>query len=305
MNEVKLSLCIPTNGVSEWVFPVLDSIYDQKVDESLYEVIVTDNGDNLSFKEKIRDYEKRVSNLVYKETDAQGFTNQIKAFELATGEFIKFVNHRMPLMQGSLEYFINFVAQYKLTKPYVYFSNGALSFKGERNYARFNEFANDLSYYLSWSAGIGLWREDFESVKLEKNYSDLFPHFNFIFPYVDKNSYIIDNKLHLDTLPTDVSKKGRYNFFSAFGIEFIDQMKYLLEKNNITKDTFDHILKDNGDFLSKNYAMYILDKQPCSYDFSDAEKYLDKYYDFNKIKHQAYKHFVNLQWVKVKSKIKR
>ena len=27
-----LSLCIPTYGVSEWVFPVLDSIYNQKID---------------------------------------------------------------------------------------------------------------------------------------------------------------------------------------------------------------------------------------------------------------------------------
>ena len=37
-----LSLCIATNGVSEWVFPVLDSIYSQEVDQSLYEVVVTD-----------------------------------------------------------------------------------------------------------------------------------------------------------------------------------------------------------------------------------------------------------------------
>ena len=44
-----LSLCIPTNGISEWVFPVLDSIYNQKVDDSLFEVIVTDNGNNEQF----------------------------------------------------------------------------------------------------------------------------------------------------------------------------------------------------------------------------------------------------------------
>ena len=42
-----LSLCMPTNGISEWVFPSLDSIYNSSVDESLFEVIVTDNGNNV------------------------------------------------------------------------------------------------------------------------------------------------------------------------------------------------------------------------------------------------------------------
>ena len=42
--KLVLSLCLPTNGISEWVFPVLESIYSQNVDESKYEVIVTDNG---------------------------------------------------------------------------------------------------------------------------------------------------------------------------------------------------------------------------------------------------------------------
>ena len=34
-----ISLCIPTNGVIEWIFPVLDSIYVQGVEENLFEVV--------------------------------------------------------------------------------------------------------------------------------------------------------------------------------------------------------------------------------------------------------------------------
>ena len=29
-----LSLCIPTNGVNEWVIPVIDSIYENKIGEN-------------------------------------------------------------------------------------------------------------------------------------------------------------------------------------------------------------------------------------------------------------------------------
>ena len=54
--DYQISLCIPTNGVSEWVFPVLDSIYNQGVSEELFEVIVTDNGKNMIFREEMLQY---------------------------------------------------------------------------------------------------------------------------------------------------------------------------------------------------------------------------------------------------------
>ena len=49
MNNPIISLCLPTNGVIEWVFPVLDSIYNENVNQSMFEVIVTNNGDNDQF----------------------------------------------------------------------------------------------------------------------------------------------------------------------------------------------------------------------------------------------------------------
>ena len=88
-----LSLCIPTNGVSEWVFPVLDSIYNNYYGNlDTFEVIITDNGDNNDFKQGIRKYVSKFPNLIYKETKAVQFQNQIEAFKLASGDYIKFVN---------------------------------------------------------------------------------------------------------------------------------------------------------------------------------------------------------------------
>ena len=43
-NTLLLSICIPTNGVVEWVVPVIESIYAQEVDKRLFEVVITDNG---------------------------------------------------------------------------------------------------------------------------------------------------------------------------------------------------------------------------------------------------------------------
>ena len=63
-----LSLCLPTNGISEWVFPALDSIYSQEVNNDKFEVIVTDNGNNDEFRMDMEKYSKEHANLIYKKT---------------------------------------------------------------------------------------------------------------------------------------------------------------------------------------------------------------------------------------------
>ena len=98
-----ISLCLPTNGVAEWVFPVLNSIYAQGVDKSLYEVVITDNGKNDHFKRQMREYLNTHSNIVYAETEALPFINEIESYKRASGELLKFVNHRTLLVEGTLE----------------------------------------------------------------------------------------------------------------------------------------------------------------------------------------------------------
>lgn len=293
MEDLKLSLCIPTNGVIEWVIPVLDSIYAQEVDQSFFEVVVTDNGDNQDFKEAIHQYEKKVTNLVYKETDAKGFTNQICAFKLAKGALIKFVNHRNCLLPGTLQYFLDFVDKNIVEKPYVYFSNGELEFKNVKEMKDFNSFAYNLSYYLSWSAGIALWNTDFHDVNLDKNYSDVFPHLNFILPYSKASKYLLDNTVLFKEQNTDDTKKGKYNLFYTFGVEFMNCMRDIYDQKIIDERTFQKIRDDNKEFLTELYFKYCILKRPCSYDLNGKEKALNVYYDAKSIRKNAYKLILN------------
>ena len=111
-----LSLCLPTNGISEWVFPALDSIYSQEVDNDRFEVIVTDNGSNDDFRVAMEQYSKDHSNLIYEKTDAYMFDNQLEALKLAKGDYLKFVNHRSVWKEGRLQYMIDFLEQYEKEK---------------------------------------------------------------------------------------------------------------------------------------------------------------------------------------------
>ena len=73
MSQPLISLCIPTNGVIEWVFPVLDSIYSQNVDNELFEVVVTDNGNNAEFFTLMSEYAEKHNNLKYQKNNAYMF----------------------------------------------------------------------------------------------------------------------------------------------------------------------------------------------------------------------------------------
>ena len=55
-NTPLLSLCIPTNGALQWIGPVIDSIYSQECDDSLFEVLVSDNAHNPELKSFVENY---------------------------------------------------------------------------------------------------------------------------------------------------------------------------------------------------------------------------------------------------------
>ena len=254
MKDFLLSLCIPTNGVLEWVIPVLDSIYSQGENENLYQVVVTDNGDNAEFFHRMTEYTEAHYNLKYIKTNSPGFLNQIDCFKNADGQFIKFINHRFTLNKGALNYYINFIRNNIKNKPIIYFSNGVInSSKKILNLNTFDKFVNKLSYWSSWSAGIGFWRDELYKLDDIKEYNELFPHTDILFMETNSNSYIIDDTNLLTQLPVGKISKGKYNLFKAFAVEYPSIICNLFRKNQITLQTFLKIKKENLCFIKQQY----------------------------------------------------
>lgn len=277
MNDtgIQLSLCIPTNGVVEWVEPVLNSIYEEKSPAGSFEVVVTDNGDNEAFHVFMTDYCRNHPNLIYKKTNAFQFQNQIEAFRLATGKFIKFVNHRTFLLPGALNYLLNFVAEHEKEKPVVYFQDNKCA--GE--YKNFDHFVAGLSYWSSYSGGVAMWKSDFDQMDLTQPFNRLFPHTNMIFSVKDRSSYIIDGHKLVEALPTDETKKGKYNLFYAFAVEYPSIILKMYQDGDISLDTFKSVKDDNFGFLANLYTDYILLKKPCSYILDQYKENLNVFYE--------------------------
>jgi len=283
-----LSLCMPTNGISEWVFPSLDSLYASDVDSSLFEVIVTDNGDNADFKTRMHEYSENHDNLKYKETNAHMFDNQLEALKLASGDYLKFVNHRSVWLPDRLQYMINFIDGCKEDKPVIYFSNGVMGWgPNYRELGSFDEFVYNLGVYGTWTSGVGIWKSTYEDIKDNIQYDRISPHAGILYGDRYNKKYMINDKYWMKEIDTDHTKKGKYNLYKAFGLdEFIITIN-LYRDGDISEDTLIHVKECFRNFLVKRYKDFEINKLPCSYDLKDFEKHLSVFFDPDEIKREA------------------
>lgn len=287
MAQPLLSLCLPTNGISEWVFPVLDSIFSQNIDDTLYEVIVTDNGNNQDFFEKMQDYAKPHTNLIYKKTNAFLFENQIEALRLASGDFLKFINHRAVIEPGSLKWMIDFIEKYKTEKPVIYLSNGQLELKENVEVNSFDGFVKGIRELASWTTGVGVWKSDFEKIPDDKVYNKISPHSDVLFAERKKEKYVINDSLWCHEIDISHKKKGSYDLYKAFGIEEFSITLSLYLDGDISVETLKAVKKAYETLLVRFYRIFHIFRRPCSYDLKNFNKTTSIFFSPMRIKSRA------------------
>lgn len=285
---MKLSLCIPTNGVKEWVFPVLESIYCGEAGETDFQVVVTDNGRDKEFCEEMVRYAKKHTNLDYRQSDSPLFLNEIEAYRRAEGDFIRFINHRTKLLPGTLGQLMEFVEHYqtekKEEKPVIYFANGMLRRQKECFvYDNFESFVTELSYWSSWSTGMGFWKEDFNQIPAGTVFNELFPHTTILFRETAKSRYIIDNRVLLQEIPAGNTPKGHYDLFYAFAVEYVAVLLELYRSGNISQESFLRLKQENLEFIADQYELFVLKGARCSYDLSGYRQSIQVFYSHRQV----------------------
>lgn len=284
--DVLLSICIPTYGVMEWMMPVLDSIYSQAADENLFEVVVTDNGNNKEFYDKMQEIAKEHKNLKYIKTESYSFLNEIDSYKNASGKFIKFINHRTKVNDGTIDYLINFVKNNEKEKPIVYFSNGSLNKRLIVELEDFDSYVRELSFYSSWSTGMAFWKEHFDAMPSHDGFNDLFPHTNILFDRKNEKKYIVDDNVLLEEIPVSHKNKGKYDLFHAFAVEYVSIILDLYRQNYISYETFESVRKQNFVFVRNLYYDFVFKKEPCSYDISNFDKSIEVFYSKKAVKNR-------------------
>lgn len=242
MKKPYLSICIPTYNRLDILKNTLESIYKDlnDVDIEDFEVIISDNEPNQSSKKIAELF--AFKNLHYFHTQCEGFLNSLYALKYGNGQLLKLHNNYTKLKKGSLKLLIDDAKNNLVIKPLFFYTDG-LNQKGKvEQYNSFNEFMYHLSYFSSWSTGFSIWKEDLENHANYIEINNYFPQTSLLLTQTYKSSYIINDVQIFQN--QNIPKKGGYNIFKVFAVDYINLVKSSFEKNNISENTLIKIKKD-------------------------------------------------------------
>ncbi len=267
-----VSICIATNGKTEWTIPVIESVYAQTdVDESLYEVICTDNGSSDELSKAVTAIKH--ANFHYYRSEAPGFTNQIVAFEKACGEFRKLQNARCVMLPGSLASIIELAQRYRCTKPAIYCTN--LGKAPETvECGDFDSFLLELGILSTWSGGTCAWDEDIARIR-DYPIDVEFPHTAAFF-LPGKTGYVVYNAHISNSL--DDAGKGGYNPFKTFLVTYPTLLQGLVRDGRISEATFEALKEILLDFISGTVVGEVILPTKYTFDYSNLRSHVEVFY---------------------------
>jgi abequosyltransferase len=274
-NKPLLSICIPSYERIELLRNTLNSIYSQIGDvcEEDFEVIVSDNDPEKGLQCLTDDF--HYSNFKYYSTDCNGFLNSYYVLTYGTGALLKLHNNTMLWKPGSLKKFIQIIKDNLEKKPLLFFTNGIRQTYATHQFNNFDEFMYDLSYFSSWSNGFCIWKGDLD-IHRTNAINEYFPQTSILLTQYYKESFISSDYPFFEL--QKVSKKGGYNVFKVFGIDYLDLIGTEYSKGHISKKTFGKIKRQ---ILLKFFPLNFFKTKILkveNYDTYGLKENLSKYY---------------------------
>lgn len=286
MNQPILSICIPTYNRLDILRETLKSIYADVDGVNLleFEVVISDNSEEHTTLSVIKEF--RYENLHYYITQCDGFENSFYAMCYGKGAFLKLNNNYTMFKKKTLKCILHEIKQLLPNHTQVIYTNGHIGIKKEKLYHSFNEYMAGLSYFSSWSAGYGMWKDDFDKIKEAVVLNKMFPQTSLLLTqYYKKEFAINDTKLFHDQ---HISKKGGYNIFRVFSLDYVKLIKGAYEEGHISLETFNIIKNDLlYKYLTVRYFKTVIAKLD-NFEYSNIKKSITTYYKV----HQYYKMIV-------------
>lgn len=251
----------------------LDSISRDAVDKALYEVIISDNSDDLRTLELVNSYES--VNITYFKNDVKGFYNSINTLLNANGDFLKLHNDYTTFLPGMFRQFVEDVNNQFDENSILLFTNGELS--GSNISHTFNDFIKFSHFYTTWSSAFSINAKQLKATNHNRDELDeMFPHTSLLFN-VSVSNYIVIDEIYFKNI--QVEKKGGYNIFYNFGVLFLDMLEAERNRKRITTITYFLVkYKLLIQFLSPWYYKTVETSQGYTFDISNVRNHITSKY---------------------------
>jgi len=276
---IYLSICIPTKNRLDYIKTTINSIIDDDVDNSLFQIIISDNSDNDHTEKYAKELQANGYNIKYYRNPVSGFYNSIQALRLGDGELLKLHNDYSAFKRGKFKSLLEYAVKHVEIKPILFFTNGELKYSKKTICCdSLDDFVSHASYLITWSSSFAIWREQLQKLRSEpQDVDEMFPHTSVLLQTNNKKYCIVDEILFENI---NVTKKGGYNIFYNFCILFLNILYEKVKENTITKKTFQKVKRDMYyRFVIIWYYRTIIDKKRnYTFDNTNANQNIKKAY---------------------------
>lgn len=242
MNNPLLSICIPTYNRALCLDRTIQSIVDQErfQDTNDVEIVISDNCSEDNSHEVCEKFISIFGDKIhyYRNSENIKDKNYEKVLSYGKGLFLKLNNDTLIHKYNTLDKIIETINQNKENKEIIFFSNGSL-----KNITKFlckdlNSFVKTVSFYSTWIACFGIWKDDFKSLNSFSRYDKLqLIQTDVLFRLISSNrNVIVDNTILFN--PIKLNSKGGYNFYQVFVVNYLKLFEEYRINNKITWLTF-------------------------------------------------------------------
>lgn len=229
MDEILLSICIPTYNRASVLDLCIKSIVSQTGFDNRTEIVILDNASTDNTTEIVTIYSKYYSNIKYYRNDENiGMEkNILKVLEYGNGKLLKLLNDYSLLEENMLLEIINIIKSNYDEKSILYFQNQNLKTRSQ-HCTDLNSFLRATTYWVTWIGSFSIWKSDYLKIYKTNNFEGLlFPHLLMLLHNFDKKNNI--KIIHIKVFGAVGSvQKGGYDFIEIFIQNFINKIIHKL-----------------------------------------------------------------------------
>ncbi len=282
MNKPLLSICVPTYNHAHALQKMLENIVSLPVfiESEEIEIVISDNASSdetptiaASFADKWPDRVRYFRN----DTNVQD-----KNFEMALargcGSFRKLANDTLLFKECGLRKMLSAIRENVGNEPLLFFSNGnGVSRMEKRECHSFEDVLDEISFFVTWIGGFGLWERQFAKLHDFSRRSDLLlTQVDAFFRILDvENTALVYNFRFEDSLPRP--RKGNYSVAKVFGQNYfsilhpyvvsgrLSKKAYRNEKSRMLRGLLlPYMLVGNAGFSTRGYVSKLFPLYACN-----------------------------------------
>lgn len=287
MNYPILSICIPTYNRATYLDETIKSIVSQKrfFETNDVEIVISDNCSQDETEIIVKKYIDIFTDKIryYRNTVNIKDLNFEKVLRYGNGIFLKLNNDTLNHKENTLDLMIDDINKNIISKTIIFFSNG----KSGKNLSSFrcddlNSFVKVVSYWSTWIACFGIWKDDLEAIKgFSRNSNLQLVQTDVLLRLISSGRavYVDNSEMFISVTP---SSKGGYNVFKTFGIDYLSLYDEYLNSCKLKKKIYrKEKYKLFRYFLLGIYDKLVLNSSSFTFDTSNAYKNLLYNYRFN------------------------